>query len=223
MSAPLAFFGTGLSPYAQYPLIVMEEKGIVYTATAVDLVSKPQWFVDAAPTGRVPALRLDDGTVLCESAAIVEYLEEVYAPRMLPADPVQRARHRMWAQVAGELVSGLADVYMAPDAARLAAATETFTRRLAMLDRGLADWPAPASGQSLTLADARNAPWTVRYDALARLGALHPLADARPRLRDYVARLRAQPSLRRTTPNGFDALFAASVKRRGGAIAAAFT
>ena len=28
MSAPLAFFGTGLSPYAQYPLIVMEEKGV---------------------------------------------------------------------------------------------------------------------------------------------------------------------------------------------------
>jgi len=222
MSAPLAFLGNGLSPYAQYPMIVMEEKGIAYVATPVDLANKPQWFVEQVPTGRVPALRLGDGTVLCESAAIVEYLEDAYAAPMLPADPVQRARHRMWAQVAGEIVSGLADVYMAPDGTRLAAATEILARRLAILDRGLADWPVPVAGRTMSLADARNAPWTVRYDALVRAGALRPLVDAHPRLRDYVARLRTQPSLLRTTPDGFDALFAASVKRRGGAIAAAF-
>ncbi|MGE0253458.1 MAG: glutathione S-transferase family protein [Alphaproteobacteria bacterium] len=222
MSAPLVLLGTGLSPYAQYPMIVMEEKGVAYEARLVDLANKPQWFVEQVPTGRVPALRLPDGTMLGESAAIVEYLEEAYEPRLLPPDPVQRARHRAWTQVAGETVSGLADVYMAPDAARLAAATDMFARRLAMLDRGLADWPAPAAGRAMTLADARNAPWTVRYDALVRLGALPALVADLPRVRDYVGRLRAQPALLRTTPDGFDALFAASVRRRGGAIAAAF-
>ncbi|MBM3560273.1 MAG: glutathione S-transferase family protein, partial [Alphaproteobacteria bacterium] len=215
MSAPLEFLSTGLSPYAQYPMIVMEEKGVAYAATLVDLANKPQWFVEQVPTGRVPALRLPDGGVLCESAAIVEYLEDAYAPRMLPDEPVARARHRMWAQIAGETVAALADVYMAPDATRLAATTEAFARRLAMLEHGLADWPAPVGGRTLTLADARNAPWTLRYDALVRLGALPPLVEAQPRLRDYVARLRALPALRRTTPGGFEALFAASVRRRG--------
>lgn len=47
------------------------------------------------PQGRVPSLALDDGTVLTQSPAILEYLEEAYpAPPLLPADPTGRAKVR---------------------------------------------------------------------------------------------------------------------------------
>src|SRR5690606_37910001 len=43
----------------------------------------------------VPALELADGTVLTQSLAIIEYLDEVHPqPALLPGDPLGRARVR---------------------------------------------------------------------------------------------------------------------------------
>jgi len=50
------------------------------------------------PMGLVPALVLDDGTVLTQSIAIMEYLEETHPePPLLPEDPEARARARAFA------------------------------------------------------------------------------------------------------------------------------
>lgn len=47
------------------------------------------------PQGLVPALELDDGTVLTQSLAIIEYLDAVApSPRLSPADPVAAAKVR---------------------------------------------------------------------------------------------------------------------------------
>ncbi|MGX7706606.1 maleylacetoacetate isomerase [Methylobacterium sp. Gmos1] len=54
------------------------------------------------PQARVPSLVLDDGSVLIQSPAIIEYLEEVHPdPPLLPADPVARARVRAVAAIIG--------------------------------------------------------------------------------------------------------------------------
>jgi maleylpyruvate isomerase len=51
------------------------------------------------PQGLLPALALDDGRVLTQSLAIVEYLDETHPePPLLPADPVARAQVRAVAQ-----------------------------------------------------------------------------------------------------------------------------
>jgi maleylacetoacetate isomerase len=50
------------------------------------------------PQGRVPALVLDNGEVLLQSPAIIEYLDEMRPqPPFLPADPLDRARVRAFA------------------------------------------------------------------------------------------------------------------------------
>ena len=47
------------------------------------------------PAGLVPSLELDDGTVLTQSLAIIEWLEETHPESpLLPADPLGRARVR---------------------------------------------------------------------------------------------------------------------------------
>ena len=54
------------------------------------------------PQGLVPALRLDDGKVLIQSPAIIEWLEEAYPePPLLPAEPIARARVRALAAIVG--------------------------------------------------------------------------------------------------------------------------
>lgn len=51
------------------------------------------------PQGLVPTLVLDDGTVLTQSLAILEWLDEIRPqPPLLPSDPVRRARARAFAQ-----------------------------------------------------------------------------------------------------------------------------
>jgi maleylacetoacetate isomerase/maleylpyruvate isomerase len=52
------------------------------------------------PQGRVPSLALDEHTVIIQSPAILEYLEEAYpAPALLPSDPVGRAKVRAVASI----------------------------------------------------------------------------------------------------------------------------
>ncbi|HEY3565466.1 MAG TPA: maleylacetoacetate isomerase [Casimicrobiaceae bacterium] len=56
---------------------------------------RAQDYLALNPQGLVPALALDDGTVLTQSLAIVEFLDETHPqPPLLPADAEGRARVR---------------------------------------------------------------------------------------------------------------------------------
>ncbi len=55
-------------------------------------------YLQINPQGLVPALVLDDGTVLTQSLAIIDWLEQTHPePPLLPADPIQRAKVRAFA------------------------------------------------------------------------------------------------------------------------------
>lgn len=76
--------------------IALNLKGIAREDVYVSLVageqSAPPYGV-LNPQHLVPALELDDGTVLTQSLAIIDWLEATRpAPALLPADPLTRAR-----------------------------------------------------------------------------------------------------------------------------------
>ena len=66
---------------------------------------RAQDYLALNPQGLVPALALDDGNVLTQSLAIIEYLDEEYpSPPLLPAAAAERARVRAIAlQIACEI------------------------------------------------------------------------------------------------------------------------
>ena len=78
--------------------IALNLKGIKVEQASRHLRKGEQSAPDYAainPQKLVPALVLDDGAVLTQSLAIVEYLEETHPePALLPKDPVGRARVR---------------------------------------------------------------------------------------------------------------------------------
>ena len=84
--------------------IALNLKGIAYEAMPVNLLKgehRDEAYRVVNPHGRLPALDLGD-TVLVQSPAILEYLDEVYPePPLLPGDPVQRARIRAVASLVG--------------------------------------------------------------------------------------------------------------------------
>lgn len=85
--------------------IALALKGLDYQALPVNLLKGEQRgsdYLALNPQGRVPALRTDQGDLLLQSPAIIEYLEELQPqPALLPADPVGRARARAVAAIIG--------------------------------------------------------------------------------------------------------------------------
>jgi len=78
-------------------------KGVAYDYAALDLIAGDQRqasYRQVNPQGLVPALDLGDGTILTQSLAILEWLEETRpTPPILPRSPVDRATVRAMAGI----------------------------------------------------------------------------------------------------------------------------
>lgn len=87
--------------------IALNLKGIPYQHHAVHLTrdggeQHSDAYKAINPQERVPSLCLEDGTVLTQSPAILEWLEEVHPePPLLPKDPIARAKVRAVAAIVG--------------------------------------------------------------------------------------------------------------------------
>jgi glutathione S-transferase len=102
----MKLYNTNLSPYTARVRLLINVKGL-----NVELADPPGFRTDAFrainPIGRIPALELDDGTVLPESEVICEYLEDMYpTPSLRPASPKDRAHARLMAR--------MSDIYLMP-------------------------------------------------------------------------------------------------------------
>ena len=99
----LILYGYPLSSASYRVRIALALKGLEVTAVTKQLRSGEHLqadFLKINPQGFVPALGLNDGEVLTQSLAIIEYLEEKYPdPPLLPSTPVARARVRALCQL----------------------------------------------------------------------------------------------------------------------------
>ena len=86
--------GLCLSNYYNKVKMVLLEKGIPFEEQFVSTGSKDEAVLSCSPLGKVPFIRTEHGA-LCESQAIVDYLEARQPePRLLPADPWEAAKVR---------------------------------------------------------------------------------------------------------------------------------
>lgn len=94
----MKLFHGWLSSASRRVRLCLAEKGIDYESVPVDMAAQEHHspaFLAMNPNGVVPALVLDDGRFLYESATICEYLDELSpAPPLRPDDPFDRATMR---------------------------------------------------------------------------------------------------------------------------------
>ncbi len=89
-----------IGPNPKVVRMFMAERGIERPKVEVDLMggeNRREPYLSKNPSGQLPCLELDDGTVLAEITAICEYLDEKYpGTSLIGSTPEERAETRMW-------------------------------------------------------------------------------------------------------------------------------
>lgn len=177
--------------------IVARELGLAIDLVEVDLASHRlkdgSDYYAINPRGYVPALQLDDGTLLTEAAVIVQYLADLSpaAGLLPPAGTIDRVKVQSWlAFIATELHKVFSPWLWHKDTAdsTVVAARERLALRFTELDAVLATRSTLAT-TGYSVADAY---------AFAILNWTHFLGmslDAYPALQDYLERIAARPAV----------------------------
>jgi glutathione S-transferase len=125
--------------------IALYEAGADAQYTCVDMKTKRladgSDFFDIAPMGQVVALRTDDGVLLTENAAVLQYVADRFpAAKLAPAAGLERARLQEWLGFIGTELQKAVFVPLldpkAPEGAKLYA-REKAALRLGVLERHL--------------------------------------------------------------------------------------
>jgi len=147
--------------------VYLAEKGIDVPAVPVNIISgenRTPEFLKKNPLGGLPVLELDDGSLLTESLAIIEYFEELHPnPPMIGTSVLERARVREIERIAEiGVLTRVAQIFQntnpfmagrikqSADAAETA--RNTLTASLKVLDAKIGSRPFVA-GERPTIAD----------------------------------------------------------------------
>jgi glutathione S-transferase len=98
----LKLYSSKLAPSPLKVLIFLKEKGILDQVEIIDLdlgklEHKTPEYKAIAPNSRVPALKLDDDTIILETTAICRYFESLHPePNLFGESPMEIAEIEMW-------------------------------------------------------------------------------------------------------------------------------
>lgn len=205
----VTLYGADYSVYVRIVRLVLEEKGVAYTLSPVDIFAEggpSAGYLEKHPFGKIPAFD-HDGFRLHETTAITRYIDAAFDGTTLqPENTRQRARM--------DQIIGIGDSYMyrpmawdlyverierrlrgeTPDEARIAVALERSTISLRVLSDLMADGPGFA-GQDISLADLHLAPM-IDYFQMTIEG--RTLLDQFPKLSAWWEMISGRPSIMAT-------------------------
>jgi glutathione S-transferase len=198
------YFSTGACSLS--PRIVLLEAGLPFTAEKVDLKSKKTTsgadYYSVNSKGAVPALELDDGQVLTEGPAIVQYLADLKPDTGLAPRAGSFERYRLMEilnYITSEVHKGFSPLFK-PDAPAEA-------RKLALDNLAKKfDWlSAHLAGKKFLMGDTFTVADAYLFTVLRWSGLVHVDLPKWPVLADYVARVGERPRVK-------DALHAEGLK-----------
>lgn len=176
--------------------IALCEAGAEFSSVGVDLMSKKlengDDFLQLNPKGQVPALLLNDNTLLTEGVAIMQYVADSYADsQLLPAvGSIARYKAIEWLNfIATELHKGFIPLFRpdTPDAYK-AIASAQLLKKLEYVDASLAA-NAWINGAHFTVADG------YLFTVLRWAGAVKLDISALKNISGYMARVAARPAV----------------------------
>jgi len=99
-------------PYAQRALLGLQLKQIPFEVVNVDLIQKPEWYLEKNPLGKVPTLN-HDGKIVYESLVCVDYLNDTFSSGRpyVTKDAYEHAKQRMLTERLSALPSAFYPFY----------------------------------------------------------------------------------------------------------------
>lgn len=178
------------------PHIVLCEAGLAFDLESVDLITKKTGsggdYLGFNPKGYVPALLLDDGQLLTEGPAIVQYIaDRVPEKRLAPAAGTMERYRLMEALnfIGTELHKGFSPLFnpKAPDEWK-SMARDMLTKRIGVVAKQL-EGRDYLLGAEFSVADA------YLFTVLGWAGYVKLDLSAWPVLKSYLARIAARPAV----------------------------
>ncbi len=189
-------------PFVQRAWTVLEEKSpslpplttptypskltpeIPYQYIEVNPYNKPQSLLSLNPRGLVPTLQYENKP-LYESTVICEFLEEAYpdhTPHLLPKDPYDRARTRIWTDFCTSRIIPAFHRFLQfqpmSDEEGLEEARKEFLGKWMVFAKEMDESGPFFLGREPSLVDFVVAPWAVRTSTLLRSSVMIVVADA---------------------------------------------
>lgn len=196
-----------ICPFVQRVTALLEAKNIDYDIEFISLSDKPQWFLDISPNAQVPLLITDNGTVLFESDAIVEYLEEAYPAIQPGLSPEEKAANRAWSYLASKH-------YLVQCSAQRSNDEDTLKERSAKLDKAfdtiekqLTDSPF-FGGENIGMVDIAWLPLLHRA-AIMEDHSGHDFIGQHPKLKNWQNQILATGLGEKSVDPDFDEAFSA--------------
>ncbi|MEM7360846.1 MAG: glutathione S-transferase family protein [Pseudomonadota bacterium] len=176
-----------ICPFVQRVTALLEAKGLDYEIDYIDLNNKPLWFLDLSPHGQVPILVTGAGSVLFESEAIMEYIDDVTPALESNVGAEQRAVNRAWSYLAAKNYLVQCSTMRSTDAATFQERVAKLNKAFATIENALADGPY-FNGEELGNVDIAWTPLLHRADIVRRHTGFDFFADY-PKLRQWQAAL----------------------------------
>ena len=196
----LVLYQHPFASYCQKVLIALYELDLPFRSELVEGEEGRAELARLWPLAGIPVLRDEDADLtLPESTTIIEYLDGLAGPALIPADAAAALQARLWDRVGDHhLATPMQKIVgdeLRPEGGRdpegVADARRALDAAFGVLDAQLADRPW-AAGASFTVADCATFP------VLFYLWAIHRWdADAQPNITRYYRDLLARPSVAR--------------------------
>ncbi|ROP61956.1 glutathione S-transferase [Enterobacter sp. BIGb0383] len=178
------------------PHIILRESGRDFTMESVDLMQKKlengDDYFAIAPKGQIPALLLDDNTLVTEAVVIMQYLADAVPDRQLlaPVGSINRYKTLEWLNfIATELHKGFTPLFR-PDTPEdfKPVVRGLLEKKLQYVNTSLEgnEW---ISGQRFTIADA------YLYNVLRWAHAVKLQMAGLQNIEAYMARVAARPAV----------------------------
>lgn len=196
-----------ICPFVQRVTALLEAKSIPYEIEYIDLNDKPDWFLEISPAGQVPVLITDQGKVLFESEAIVEYLEEAF-PALEPDISLEdKAIHRAWSYLASKNYLVQCSAQRSPDKEVLDERSQKLNQAFDRIEAKLGA-TSYFDGDKLGVVDVAWLPILHRADIIRRKTGYDFVGD-RPKLKAWQTHLLASHLAEKSVAPDFEDAFSA--------------
>lgn len=196
-----------VSMYSMRVKIALAEKGVKYQLIEEDLMrEKSELLLKVNPIHKKIPVLIHNGRPICESAIIVQYIDEVWRenlPALVPSDPYERAQARFWVDYIDKKVYDAGQkIYILKGDEIGEEAQKGFIEVLKVLEGELGDKPY-FGGETFGFVDIALIPFYSWFYAYETFGKFN-IEEKCPKLIAWVKRCMERESVSKSLPADLD-------------------